>query len=76
MSPKIAFAGLRSEKFIGKTVVRDPARPVGGGTGAKDAPGWQPKRGIKEIVGNAWDRHKKHPQGYGGRQTAIGGAIY
>jgi UDP-glucose 4-epimerase len=43
----------------------DPAVLVSGGGRAKAALGWRAERDIKEIVGSAWEWHKRHPDGYG-----------
>ncbi|OHE40354.1 MAG: UDP-glucose 4-epimerase GalE [Tenericutes bacterium GWF2_57_13] len=26
--------------------------------------GWKPKRGLEEMIGSAWDFHRRHPEGY------------
>jgi UDP-glucose 4-epimerase len=46
--------------------VGDPPELVSGGTRAKELFGWAPKRpGIEDIVGDAWNFLRSHPEGYG-----------
>jgi UDP-glucose 4-epimerase len=43
----------------------DPARLIAASAKAAAELGWQPKYSyLKEIIGHAWQWHKKHPNGY------------
>jgi UDP-glucose 4-epimerase len=46
----------------------DPARLVASHRRAVDLLGWRPAfDSLRDIVGTAWDWHREHPEGYGGR---------
>lgn len=42
----------------------DPAVLVASFDKAKEILGWQPENNLKDIVSNAWDWHRKNPEGY------------
>jgi len=56
----------------------DPPRLIADVTRAREELGWTPKyTGIEEIVATAWNWHRTHPAGFGGRaggKVAVGSA--
>lgn len=45
----------------------DPARLIASSEKAKKVLGWEPKRtDVENIIRDAWNWHRKNPQGYGG----------
>ncbi|HYF94943.1 MAG TPA: UDP-glucose 4-epimerase GalE [Symbiobacteriaceae bacterium] len=45
----------------------DPAVLVASAEKARAELGWLPKGGLTDIVSSAWEWHRTHPSGYGGR---------
>jgi len=44
----------------------DPPSLVASNTKARTELGWQPERGLEEIISSAWEWHQGHPHGYAG----------
>jgi UDP-glucose 4-epimerase len=42
----------------------DPAVLVASAAKARQVLGWSPKRGLDEIISDAWKWHSAHPKGY------------
>lgn len=45
----------------------DPSVLVASNKKASEVLGWNPKRGLDEIISDAWRWHSTHPEGYGGK---------
>ncbi len=43
----------------------DPSVLIASGKKAADILGWSPRRGLAEIIADAWEWHSSHPNGYG-----------
>ena len=43
----------------------DPPQLVAANARARDELGWAPRRGLDEMIADAWAWHQAHPQGYG-----------
>jgi UDP-glucose 4-epimerase len=43
----------------------DPPQLVAANARARDELGWTPRRGLEEMIADAWAWHQAHPQGYG-----------
>lgn len=46
----------------------DPPTLIASNKKAKEVLGWKPKRGLEEIIADAWTWHSGHPDGYGDRK--------
>jgi UDP-glucose 4-epimerase len=44
----------------------DPPELVAANARARDALGWAPRRGLEEMIADAWAWHQAHPRGYRG----------
>ena len=44
----------------------DPPELVAANARARDELGWEPRRGLDEMIADAWAWHQAHPRGYGG----------
>ena len=44
----------------------DPPQLVAANARARDELGWTPRRGLDEMIADAWAWHQAHPHGYGG----------
>ena len=42
----------------------DPTTLIASAKKAKELLGWEPKKGLKEIIESAWKWHKSHPNGF------------
>lgn len=49
---------------IGPRRIGDPAKLIASSGKINKILGWKPQYGIKEIIENAWNFHKNHPNGY------------
>lgn len=49
---------------IGSRRIGDPAKLIASSGKINKILGWKPQYGIKEIIENAWNFHKNHPNGY------------
>lgn len=44
----------------------DPPELVSGGSRARDLLGWSPERtAVEDVIGDAWNFAKRHPEGFG-----------
>jgi UDP-glucose 4-epimerase len=43
----------------------DPPELVAANTRAREELGWSPRRGLEEMIADAWAWHQAHPDGYG-----------
>lgn len=43
----------------------DPSTLIASNHKAREVLGWQPERGLEEIIADAWVWHQSHPEGYG-----------
>ena len=43
----------------------DPATLVAASDRIREVLGWEPRRGLDEMIADAWDWHQAHPHGYG-----------
>jgi UDP-glucose 4-epimerase len=59
-----------SSKTVKYSVVErragDPPTLIANASLAKEKLGWNARRGLEEIMANAWQWHENHPNGYGG----------
>ena len=46
----------------------DPPTLIASNQKAREVLGWIPKRGLEEIIADAWTWHSGHPEGYGDRK--------
>lgn len=46
----------------------DPPTLIASNKKAREVLGWTPKRGLEEIIADAWTWHQGHPEGYGDRK--------
>jgi UDP-glucose 4-epimerase len=44
----------------------DPPELVAANARARDELGWSPRRGLDEMIADAWAWHREHPRGYAG----------
>ncbi|MCK7487248.1 MAG: UDP-glucose 4-epimerase GalE [Bacillus subtilis] len=54
---------------IGPRRAGDPDKLIASNQKAKRLLGWEPKRDIRAIVEDAWNYHRRNPQGYGGEES-------
>jgi len=57
-------SGTRIDVAFGPRRAGDPARLVATVDRARDVLGWEPRRDLAEMVGDAWRWHQAHPVGY------------
>ena len=43
----------------------DPAALVAAGDRIRDELGWEPEKGLEDMIADAWAWHQAHPDGYG-----------
>lgn len=53
---------------IGERRPGDPDKLVASFKKAYKILGWKPTKGIEEIISSAWEFHKTHPEGFGGKK--------
>lgn len=58
------LAGLKLAIKEGRRRQGEPAEKFANCEKIKKDIGWQPRYGLKEIIGSAWRWHRNHPQGY------------
>jgi UDP-glucose 4-epimerase len=44
----------------------DPPALVAGADRARTELGWEPRKGLEDMIGDAWQWYQAHPQGYRG----------
>ena len=44
----------------------DPPELVAANSRAREELGWEPRRGLDEMIADAWEWHRAHPRGYAG----------
>jgi UDP-glucose 4-epimerase len=43
----------------------DPPELVASNARAREELGWNPRRGLEDMIADAWNWHTAHPEGYG-----------